>query len=134
MSSDPAVIEKPAETTERIEETSIVPISNDRSFMSGLRDATGNPDWETDIIVMQARDHYNRGVMYSEIIRNPESSETDRRWAQERIAARENSYQYISPSEAISRKQKAVANLLNFLKYLAVIIVAAVIGNGLSLL
>ena len=130
-----AIRRKPNSTPSILPEHRIsIPFTREHSILSGLRDATGNPDYETDIIWLQALDHYSRGREYERILRDPESDEQNKSFAREQIRNRESVYEAISPKSSLDRKQQAISNLLNFLKYIAVITAAAILGNGLSLM
>lgn len=98
--------------------------------MAGIRDATGNPDWESEIIVLQAEAYHRRGRLQESIAANPEMDAEDRRWARGRLDARDEKYIQIDPNATIQRKRDDVSSWREWAKWLIIASIAMLAGGS----
>lgn len=105
--------------------------NRNRETLSAIRDATGNPDWEAEIILMQAEDYHRRGLVQEDIASNPEMPDEDRRWARGRLDSRDDKYVMIDPNKVIARKREDVSMWREWGKWIAAIIFLAFTGGSI---
>jgi hypothetical protein len=103
-----------------------------REIAAGFRDSTGNPDWEGDIIVLQAEEYHMRGRIYMKLAVDPGTPDELRRRSWESLNKRDENYIHIDPNATIKRKRNDVQQWREWLKYIIIAIIFFIVGAPIT--